>query len=254
MKKVVAIIPARFASSRFPGKPLANISGKTMIHRVFNQAMLCPVLSEVWVATDDVRIEAEVRSFGGNVVLTSPECPSGTDRCAEAIQQIGQHFDVVINIQGDEPFIQPAQISQLANLMLETGAEIGTLGKRVADSETIFNPNVVKLVKATNGKALYFSRNPIPFVRGYENKDWLGKALFFKHIGMYGYRADVLPVLTRLPVSSLEMAESLEQLRWLEAGYSVYVAETEYESFGIDTEEDLGKALINLGLNGGKSG
>lgn len=239
-----AIIPARFASTRFPGKPLAIIGGKPMIQRVYEQAMACPELSEVWVATDDDRIKNAVEAFGGKVVMTSPNCLSGTDRCAEVLQKARIKSDIIINIQGDEPFIQPSQISQLIRLMVDTKAEIGTLCKSISDNVVIQNPNVVKVVKATNGKALYFSRHAVPFVRGFERKIWSEHAEYWKHLGMYAYRSEVLPKISKLPVGKLETAESLEQLRWLEAGYSIYVAESQNESIGIDTPEDLMEAEI----------
>lgn len=237
--KSIAIIPARFASSRFQGKPLTKIKGISMIERVYRQAEKCPELDAIWVATDDDRIIAEVKNFGGKVIQTSVDCQSGTDRCAEAIQKLGIESDFVINIQGDEPFIRPEQLSQINLLMKESQTQIGTLCKRITELGQVFNPNVVKLVKSDQGKALYFSRNPIPYVRGFENEEWLTKADFFKHLGLYAYRSEVLSELTKLPHGQLEKAESLEQLRWLEGGYSIFVAETSWESIGIDTPEDL---------------
>lgn len=235
----IGIIPARYSSTRFPGKPLVLIKGKTMIQRVYEQAKKSQSLQEIWVATDDEQIANEVQAFGGNVVMTSESCNSGTDRCADALQKLNQNAGIVLNIQGDEPFVRPEQIDQIVQLMKNTGADIGTLGSRIQHSETVFNPNVVKLTKTRSGKALYFSRNPIPYVRGEEEKDWLKKAPFFRHIGMYAYKSTVLPMLAQLATGNLERAESLEQLRWLEAGYSIYVAETDFESIGIDTPEDL---------------
>jgi len=244
--RTIAIIPARFASTRFPGKPLALIGGKTMIQRVYEQALLCKLLSEVWVATDDDRIEAEVLRFGGKVVRTSEACPSGTDRCAEALMTIQTSADVVINIQGDEPFIKVEQISQLVSLMATTQTQIGTLCKQINELEEIFDPNVVKVVRSADSKALYFSRNPIPYVRGEKMENWPAQALYLKHIGLYAYQTRVLPQLTRLPVGMLEKAERLEQLRWLEAGFEITLTETEWASFGIDTPADLDKANRHL--------
>ncbi|HPI09687.1 MAG TPA: 3-deoxy-manno-octulosonate cytidylyltransferase [Catalimonadaceae bacterium] len=242
MKKAAVIIPARFASTRFPGKPLIKIGGITMIERVYIQATLCTEVSRILVATDSDEIFDTVRSFGGDAVMTSPLCQSGTDRCAEVISSREISEEIIINIQGDEPFIKPEQISQLIRLMQPEHIHIGTLARRITDQETVFNPNVVKVVKASTGKALYFSRNPIPFVRGADAESWLGSATFFKHIGLYGYKKDVLTKLAKLPIGQLEKAESLEQLRWLEAGYELYAAETEWESLGIDTPADLEKA------------
>lgn len=210
-----------------------------MIQRVYEQAKKSKSLLDVWIATDNERIANETLTFGGKVVMTSESCNSGTDRCAEALQKLDLKPDIVVNIQGDEPFVKPEQIDQIVHLMKSTEADIGTLGSRIQNSETVFNPNVVKLTKTTNGKALYFSRNPIPFVRGENQENWLAKAAFFRHLGMYAYKSTVLPGLAKLPPGSLELAESLEQLRWLEAGYNIYVGETDFESIGIDTPEDL---------------
>ena len=239
MKSAIAIIPARFASTRFPGKPLEMIHGKPMIQRVYEQAQKSNLLSEIWVATDDQRIVDVVSGFGGRVAMTSPDCPSGTDRCAELMQSMGLKAEIVLNIQGDEPFIRPEQIDQLVNLMQNPEVQMATLCKKITRSEELFNPNVVKLVKTTEGKALYFSRNPIPFFRGESESNWLEKTAYFKHLGVYAYRANVLFDITHMSVSQLEKAESLEQLRWLEGGYAIGVGETEWESLGIDTPEDL---------------
>jgi len=241
MKKAIVIIPARFASTRFPGKPLVKIGSKTMIELVFEQASKCKSISDVYVATDHEEIQKAVLAFGGKVVMTSENCQSGTDRCAEVVSTREIDEEIVVNIQGDEPFIKPEQIEQLVHLMQSESVQIGTLAKKITDSETIFNPNVVKLVLSKKGKALYFSRNPIPFMRGVENQNWLEHGSFFKHIGIYAYQKSMLLEITKLPQSKLELAESLEQLRWLEAGYDVYVAETNWESIGIDTPEDLEK-------------
>ena len=238
---IVAIIPARYASTRFPGKPLVHIHGKTMIQCVYDQVKSTPEITEVVVATDDDRIEAEVLRFGGKVVRTRPEHPSGTDRCFEAYQKLNQHFDFIINVQGDEPFIQPEQIRTLAGI-LTPDAELATLIKKIEDEETLFNPNTPKVLVNTKGEAIYFSRQTIPYLRQYtDKKDWLHNHTFFKHIGMYAYRPDILAQITGLKPSALELAESLEQLRWLENGYSIRTAVTTIETAGIDTPEDLAR-------------
>jgi 3-deoxy-manno-octulosonate cytidylyltransferase (CMP-KDO synthetase) len=237
--KVLGIIPARYASTRFPGKPLVEIGGKTMINRVYTQCIKSD-LSDVVVATDDSRIFHHVKSFG-KVVMTSEQHPSGTDRCNEVAGKLTEKFDYIVNIQGDEPFIDPKQINLLISL-LDGQTQIATLIKKIESMEQLFNPNVVKGVKGTKGEALYFSRSPIPHVRGKEEKDWLAHQTFYKHIGMYAYRADVLPKIAALQQGVLEKAESLEQLRWLENGYSIQTAETNQETFGIDVPDDLKKA------------
>jgi 3-deoxy-manno-octulosonate cytidylyltransferase (CMP-KDO synthetase) len=246
--KILGVIPARFASTRFPGKPLADLAGKTMIQRVYEQCKKSARLTEVVVATDHLKIMETVQAFGGVVCLTSEHHPSGTDRCFEAMQQQEQTFDYVINIQGDEPFIAPQQIDLLASL-LDGRAELATLIKTIGHSENIFNPNVVKVVVNRAGEALYFSRSPLPHVRSTAAEEWLNKHVFYKHIGMYGYRTDVLAKITQLPVSTLERAESLEQLRWLENGYRIQTAVTDFETLGIDTPEDLTAALQHLPAN-----
>lgn len=237
------LIPARYASSRFPGKPLADIGGMTMIERVYRQAS--KALDTVAVATDDDRIADAVRAFGGKVVLTSDRHRSGTDRVCEAYHNLGLDADVVINIQGDEPFIDPRQIKSLMDCFNDVETDIATLA-RVFDKdrgfEALFDPNLVKLVRDDNGNALYFSRSIIPYVRGYEWREWLDHASFLTHVGMYAYRACVLDEITQLPQSSLELAESLEQLRWLQNGYRIKVAITDIPTIGIDTPEDLENA------------
>lgn len=243
--KVIAIIPARYASTRFPGKPLVEINGKPMIQHVFEKAIQSQLFDKVIVATDDNRIEQCVLSFGGKVCLTSSEHQSGTDRCGEVISKESEHFDIVVNIQGDEPFIHTEQLEQLVNLFTNPSTQIATLKKEITAIEDVHNPNVVKVVADAHKRALYFSRNPIPFVRGEEKKDWLSHHKFFKHLGLYGYRSEVLKDLIHLPSSSLELSESLEQLRWLQNGYSIFIDETQHESIGIDTPEDLEK-LKNL--------
>lgn len=243
---IVAIIPARYASTRFPGKPLVLINGKTMIQCVYDQVKSTPEISEVVVATDDDRIEAEVIRFGGKVVRTMPEHPSGTDRCFEAYQKLNKTFDFIINVQGDEPFIQPDQIRTLARI-LTPDVELATLIKKIEDEETLFNPNTPKVLVNTAGKAIYFSRQTIPYLRPYpDKKDWLKNHSFFKHIGMYAYRPDILAEITQLKPSALELAESLEQLRWLESGYAIHTAVTTIETVGIDTPEDLKRVQGNM--------
>ncbi len=236
---IVAIIPARYASTRFPGKPLVLIHGKTMIQCVYDQVKSTAEITEVVVATDDDRIEAEVIRFGGKVIRTLPEHPSGTDRCYEAYQKLNQKFDFIINVQGDEPFIQPEQIRTLASI-LTPDVELATLIKKIEDEETLFNINTPKVVINTGGKAIYFSRQTIPYLRQYpDKKNWLLQHTFYKHIGMYAYRPDILAAITKLKPSALELAESLEQLRWLESGYAIHTAVTTIETVGIDTPEDL---------------
>ncbi|HLN52861.1 MAG TPA: 3-deoxy-manno-octulosonate cytidylyltransferase [Lentimicrobium sp.] len=246
--KVIGIIPARYGSTRFPGKPLVPINGITMIERVYKQASLCAKLSGVVVATDDNRIFEHVRSFGGRVLLTASSHRSGTDRIAEAIAKLEGHnewYDVVVNIQGDEPFIQPAQIEKVIDIFEDPSAEIGTLVKVIEKGEDIFDQNVVKVVTDGHGKALYFSRSPIPFVRNSISDNWLSETKFYKHIGIYGYRTDALKEITALEPSPIENAESLEQLRWLYNGYSVFTRITDIETIGIDSPDDLSK-LINI--------
>jgi len=240
-KKYIGIIPARYASTRFPGKPLALIQGKPMIQRVYEQAS--KVLDRVYVATDDERIFKAVKEFGGRVIMTSTSHSSGTDRCAEAIgrveQELEEQFDVVLNIQGDEPFIEPRQISLLMECFEQPETQIATLVKIAALPDEVFNPNRPKVVLGSNQQALYFSRSPVPYVRGAEKENWLQSATYYLHIGLYAFRKEVLLEITRLPQSALEKAESLEQLRWLENGFHIAVRTTAYDSFGIDTPEDL---------------
>lgn len=241
--QAIGVIPARYASTRFPGKPLVRIGDKTMIERVYRQAEKASLLSEVWVATDDERIFDHVKSFGGKVQMTSNLHASGTDRCAEVARHL-PNAGIFINIQGDEPFIVPAQIDKVVQLLLHYEAfSIGTLVKRIEKPEELFNPNVVKAVFSEQGKALYFSRSTIPYLRGVAEADWMAYGVFYKHIGLYGYRRETLLQLADLPSGKLERTESLEQLRWLEHGYAIGIAETELETAGIDTPEDLEKSL-----------
>jgi len=236
----LGIIPARYASTRFPGKPLIKMGDKTMIHRVYDQ--VSSVLDKTIVATDDQRIFDEVKSFGGNVVMTSELHKSGTDRCHEAMLINGEKYDVVINIQGDEPFIQPEQIELLKSCFEKSNTQIATLIKPFSPDEkweTLANPNSPKVIINNKSEAIYFSRSVIPYIRGEEQANWAKRFTFYKHIGLYAYRADILSQITELTQSSLEQAESLEQNRWIENGYSIQVAITNQETIGIDSPEDL---------------
>ena len=235
-----AIIPARYASTRFPGKPLAVLGGKTVIQRVYEQVK--SVLSDVYVATDDERIISCVESFGGKAVMTRKDHQSGTDRIQEAVEKTATQADVIINVQGDEPFIQPSQIQTLMQLFDDPSTQIGTLGKLFESIEAVDNPNSPKIVTDMKGFALYFSRSVIPYIRGKERQDWFSEYPFLKHLGVYAYRREVLSEVTKLPQSSLEKAESLEQLRWLQNGYRIRVGMTDVETVGIDTPEDLQRA------------
>ena len=238
--KFIAVIPARYASTRFPGKPLAVLGGKTVIQRVYEQAV--SILPEAYVATDDERIFEAVEAFGGRAVMTRADHKSGTDRIEEAVEKIATDADVIINIQGDEPFIQPSQIETLIQLFDDPATQIGTLGKRFETIDAVHNPNSPKIVTDRRGFALYFSRSVIPYIRGIEADEWLTHYPFLKHLGIYAYRREVLAEVTRLPQSALEKAESLEQLRWLENGYRIRVGLTDVETVGIDTPEDLARA------------
>lgn len=238
--KYIAIIPARYASTRFPGKPLAILGGKPVIQRVYEQ--VSSVINEVYVATDDERIRQAVEAFGGKAVMTSANHRSGTDRLQEAVSKLCSDADVVINVQGDEPFVHPSQIRSLCACFDNPATQIATLGKSFADMESVKNPNSPKIVVDNQGFALYFSRSVIPFVRGVESDQWLTHYPFLKHLGLYAYRREVLAEVTQLPPSSLEVAESLEQLRWLQNGYRIRVAQTDIETVGIDTPDDLARA------------
>ncbi|MBL7817003.1 MAG: 3-deoxy-manno-octulosonate cytidylyltransferase [Saprospiraceae bacterium] len=258
--KVLGIIPARYGSTRFEGKPLVNIQGKSMIRRVYEQAKKAESLAHVIVATDDERIFDHVKSFGGDVMMTAQEHQSGTDRCAEVATMMNLDvistnferaktyafdsrrtltFDAVVNIQGDEPFINPLQIDKVVDILRGGIFPLATLAKKIDNQEDIQNPNIVKVVFAADGRALYFSRSPIPNLRNTPQYEWAGKGEIFKHIGIYGYRNQTLQEIARLPQSRLEKLESLEQLRWLENGYSIGVSITDLETIGIDTPEDL---------------
>lgn len=245
--RFVGIIPARYASQRFPGKPLAILGGKTVIQRVYEQ--VGKVLDDVYVATDDDRIKNTVEGFGGKAIMTSPNHKSGTDRIEEAVEKIGGDFDVVINIQGDEPFIHESQIKELCACFDDADTQIATLGKPFTAEmgmEALENPNSPKIVVDNRGYAMYFSRSVIPYIRNTRREEWMGQFPYLKHIGLYAYRRDVLRQVTQLPQSSLEIAESLEQLRWLQNGYKIKVGLTDVETVGIDTPEDLQRAETYL--------
>ena len=238
--KFIGIIPARYASTRFPGKPLAVLGGKPVIQRVYEQVV--GVLGEAYVATDDERIFKAVESFGGKAVMTRTDHQSGTDRIEEAVSKLQTDADVIINVQGDEPFIQKSQLETVKHLFDDPNVQIGTLGKPFESMEAVDNANSPKIVCDVNGYAMYFSRSVIPYIRNKEHGDWLQHFPFLKHIGLYAYRREVLAEITKLPQGSLELAESLEQLRWLQNGYRIKVGVTDIETVGIDTPEDLQRA------------
>lgn len=238
--KFIGIIPARYASSRFPGKPLALLGGKPVIQHVYEK--VASVIDTAYVATDDPRIYDTVKAFGGKAVMTRTDHKSGTDRIEEAIEKIGGDWDVVINIQGDEPFVAESQLETICHCFDDATTQIATLGKPFEDMQAVGNPNSPKIVVDNMGFAMYFSRSIIPFVRGKEQGEWLSHYPFLKHLGIYAYRKEVLREITRLPQSSLEIAESLEQLRWLQNGYKIKVGTTDIETVGIDTPEDLQRA------------
>ncbi len=239
----IGIIPARYASTRFPGKPLADLGGKPMIQWVYENTLQS--LENVIVATDHPDIESAVNGFGGKVLMTSPDHPSGTDRCAEVLELLmerGESYDVALNIQGDEPFIRNTHLSLLMQAFDREDTQIATLAKVIEDPDAIHDPNIVKVIRGKTGNALYFSRSPVPHLRGKPERDWYSGFKYLKHIGMYAYRTEVLCKISSLKTSPLEQAESLEQLRWLEHGYTIKVHMTTEVSMGIDTPEDLEKA------------
>lgn len=240
---IAGIIPARYASSRFPGKPLARIDGKSMIHRVYEQSAQAKGLDKVVVATDDERIARHVRDFGGEVVMTGANHPSGTDRCMEALRDLGGSYQYVVNIQGDEPFIDPGQIDGLCDILRDGTVEIATQVILVESEDLLFDPGEAKVILNPSWEAIYFSRSPIPYLKDVPKHEWHLRRAYYRHVGMYAYRSDILERLTKLPVSSLEKAESLEQLRWIEAGYKVKCVTTKYDSHCIDTPEDIEKVL-----------
>lgn len=245
--KFIGIIPARYASTRFPGKPLADMKGKPMIQRVYEQVSL--VLDNICVATDHPDIEAAVKAFGGNVVRSQKEHPSGTDRCREAYHLLGGKEDIIINIQGDEPFIKPEQIEAIISCFDDPTTKIATLVRPFEAHEgweALANPNSPKVILDNDSNAITFSRSVIPYLRGVEPQEWLSRHTFYKHIGMYAFKASTLDALTALPQSSLELAESLEQMRWIENGYRIKVAITTQETIGIDTPDDMARAIALL--------
>lgn len=242
---ILAIIPSRYASTRFPGKPLAIINGKTMIRNVYER--VSEIVDDVIIATDDYRIEEEAKSFNANYVMTSKEHKSGTDRCAEALLSYenlnNKKFDAVINIQGDEPFIEAEHIKKVLNIIKKKETQIASLVKKIEVNDDIFNPDKPKVIINKNNDAIYFSRSPIPYIRDTEKNNWHKKHTFYKHIGIYAYKSNILSEITKLKQSSLEQAESLEQNRWIENNYTITIDYTELESLSIDTKEDLQKAL-----------
>jgi len=239
---ILGIIPARYASTRFPGKPLVDIEGKSMIRRVYEQASQAKTIDKLVVATDDDRIAAHVKAFGGEVVMTKAEHPSGTDRCYEAFKNVAGDFNYIINIQGDEPFLDPQQIDELG-AVCKGQTELATQMIKVDNSAFLFDQGEVKIVLNHENEALYFSRMVIPFVKGIPEAEWHLHHSYYRHVGMYAYRRDVLQAITKLPVSALEKAESLEQLRWLEAGYKIKCVETTFDSHCVDTPEDIERVL-----------
>ena len=241
--KCIGIIPARFSSSRFPGKPLIDIDGKSMIQRVYEQASKS--IDNVVVATDDLRIVKEVQRFNGQAILTSTSHKTGTDRCCEAVEKLkelnGEAFEIIVNIQGDEPFIHPEQISLVIDNFRNNKTQISSLAKLITKQDDLSDINIPKLVLKSNMEAIYFSRLPIPYLVNSKDNNKISDFTFYKHIGIYGFRSDILEELAKLPPSSLEIAESLEQNRWIENGYRMQIAITEHESYSIDTPEDLEK-------------
>lgn len=243
--RIIGIIPARYASTRFPGKPLVDIAGRSMIQRVYEQAKKSNALSDVIVATDDVRIQEHVQAFGGNVIMTKDTHQSGTDRCFETIQKYTGSADVIINIQGDEPFIHPQQIDLLASCFTSVTVQLATLVKKVNNYDELFNANTPKVILNKDKEAIYFSRQTLPYLREKKQTEWLDHQTFYKHIGIYGYTVKALSEITMLKQSSLELAEGLEQLRWIENGYKIKVEITDLESIAIDVPDDL-KKLTNF--------
>lgn len=241
--KALAIIPARYASTRFPGKPLAMIGGMSMVMRVYNQVKKAKNIADVIVATDDNRIYDHVITHFGKAMLTANSHASGTDRCGEVLGKVHENFDLIINVQGDEPFIQPEQIELLLSAFNKQEIEVATLAFEIQNPEDIWNPNIVKVVCDSNKNALYFSRSPIPYIRNKDAIAWQRSFPFKKHIGMYAFRSHALKKIVRLTPSPLEQAESLEQLRWMENGYSIHILTTPTLNISIDTPDDLERAI-----------
>jgi len=241
--RVIGIIPARYQSSRFPGKPLVDINGKSMIRRVYERVSLCNKVSEVLVATDDKRIEEHVRNFGGKAVITSSDHQTGTERCAEAFQLFENEFEIVVNIQGDEPFINPEQISSAIDCFNSGSVQIATLVKKITFQEELLDPNLARVVLGDQNNILYFTRQVIPFFRDIPIEKWLSVFTYYRHVGLYAFRPDVLSEIVKLPMAPPEKAESLEQLRWLYYGDKIKAAITDIESFSVDTPEDLSKII-----------
>lgn len=242
----IAIIPARYGSTRFPGKPLIHIGGKTMIRRVYENTSLVKSLSDVMVATDDDRIKQEVLSFGGKVVMTSLNHKSGTERCAEVVSGLNPKPDIVINVQGDVPFVASDHIEKILGCFQDDQTQIATIIKHITETKKLINSHIIKVVFNRKMQALYFSRTPIPYIRDVNSEMWLHAFNYFEHIGLYGYRSETLETIAKLPEGKLEQAESLEQLRWLENGFTIQLAETTFESISIDTPEDLSQVIVKL--------
>jgi 3-deoxy-manno-octulosonate cytidylyltransferase (CMP-KDO synthetase) len=243
---VVAIIPARYGSTRFPGKALADIGGKTMIQRVYEGTRAVDGFAEVIVATDDARIEKKVRDFGGQVVMTSADHQSGTERCAEVLQQLPERPDAIVNVQGDVPFIDGEHLQAALGCIAQSGVQIASLVKRITDAGALNNPNTPKVIFDSAMRAIYFSRSPLPHLRDTERDRWLDQFTYYKHIGVYAYRSEVLERIVQLPPGRLELAEQLEQLRWLEHGYPIHLAEVNTDTLSIDTPEDLSRVLAHM--------
>ena len=244
--KALGIIPARYASTRFPGKPLVMINGMTMVERVYTQACKSTSLQKVIVATDNDDIYNAVKGFGGNVMMTSIDHANGTDRCAEVLEKEKGNWDAVINIQGDEPFIDPQQIDLVVSCFNDTTVEIATLVKKITDATDLTNPNSPKVILDNQSNAIYFSRQAIPYLKGVSMEKWIEQAVYYKHIGIYGYTAAILAELVKLPLGKLEKAESLEQLRWIYAGHKIRTAITDIETIAIDTPDDLSRLLMGI--------
>lgn len=242
--QVVGIIPARYASSRLPGKPLSQIAGKTLIQRVYEQAKQATALNAVYVATDSPQIMQAVANFGGHAILTHTNHQSGTERCAEAIEKLPSKPNIVINIQGDEPFINPEQINQVVQIFTQNpDAQLATLIRKITEPEVLLNPNHPKVVINEQGQAIYFSRQAIPFLRNHPTQNWLQHHVFYQHVGIYGYTAQVLQQIVQLPPSPLEQAELLEQLRWIAHGWPIFTQITSYPILSVDTPDDLAAAI-----------